>query len=860
VADAQDGQRLEQIGFLESGASHRLEGLPAFWRSSSENAVFQLWQDVRYGARTLAKSPAFVTAAILTLALGIGANAAIFSVVNSVLLKPMPFPDPDRLVIFMTVWTQGLGEGSSPTKFHLWREHTDTFQDVSAYRFGVANLTGGPNPEQIPSAQVSADFFRLFGATVALGRTFAPDEDQPNGPKVAVLSDGFWKRRFGGDPEAIGKTISLTDGPYEVIEILGPSFNREKFDPLPDVWLPFQLDENSTDQAHYFLVAGRLKPGVTMLRGDAQAQLAADEFRHRYPGSISLGPKEGFTLRSIQEVTVGDIRPSLLILIGAVSFVLLIACANVASLLLVRATGRKREIAVRSALGCSRGRMIRQLLTESLLLSLAGGALGLAIGTVGIHALLSVSSGRIPRIGQDGSLVNLDWHVVAFTILVSLVTGVLFGLIPAFQASRSDLSITLKEAGGRAGTGFRQNKARAVLVISELALAVVLLVGSALLIRTFVALRTVKPGFDARNVLTMRMSLAGSRFEKTAADDLLIRDGVQRISALPRVLAAASTCCVPLEGGYGLPFIIVGRPLDGPSSGDCGFLTISAGYFNTFKIPVLRGRSFTDHDDGAGTSVAIINQAMAQKFWPSGDPLKDRLIIGKGVGPEFENDPPRQIVGVVGDVRDGGLNRDPRPTVYIPWAQSLDAMNALNVRLSPMAWVVRTSVEPHSLSAAIQNELRQASGGLPVADIRSMDEIIVRSTARQDFNMLLMTIFAASALLLAAVGIYGLIAYSVQQRTQEIGIRLALGAEARDVRTMVIVQGMRLALAGVVIGLLAAFWCARLIASSLFGVKVWDPAAFITVPLVLSAAALIASWLPAVRASRVDPVVALRYE
>jgi predicted permease len=399
-----------------------------------------------------------------------------------------------------------------------------------------------------------------------------------------------------------------------------------------------------------------------------------------------------------------------------------------------------------------------------------------------------------------------------------------------------------------------------VLVVSEMALALILLIGAALLIRTFLALRSVDPGFNAHNVLTMQMSLTGPRFEKTAGVAQLARDGIERIESLPGVEAAGTTCCLPLEGGFGLPFTILGRPLtNGPYHGGGGWMTVSPRYFDVFKIPMMRGRAFTVRDDGSAPGVVIINQAMAHQYWPKSDPLKDRIVIGKGVGPEFD-EPARQIVGVVADVRDGGLNRNPRPTMYIPVAQVPDGVTALNARIGPIAWIVRTRVSPHSLTSAIEKELREASGGLPVAHVRSMDEIVVQSTARADFDMVLLTIFGCSALLLAAIGIYGLMAYSVEQRTQEIGIRMALGAESHNVRNMVIVQGMRLALIGVVIGIAASFGLTRLIATFLFGVKSWDPAVFVIVPIVLSAVALFAVWLPARRATLIDPIDALRYE
>ncbi len=814
-------------------------------------------KDILHSVRMFRRSPAFTIAAIAALALGIGANTAIFSVVNAVLLKPLTYPDPDRIVQFLLTSPQGSGPGASVTKFNIWKQQTQVFQEVAAYDFGGPglNLTGGAFPEQVQGIHVTKDYFRLFGAEVAAGRTFTAEEDRPNGGHAVVLSNGLWKRRFGGDPGIVGRAISLGNQPYTVVGILASSFAT---DPPADLWLPFQFDPNSNDQAHYFIAAARLKPGVTLGMANAQMQLAANQFRRRYPGV--LGPKDGFGVQKLQDAIVSDVRSSLFVLIGAVSFVLLIACANVANLLLVRASGRRREIAIRAAVGAGRMRIIRQLLTESVLLSLAGGAFGLALGMVGVRALLAINPGNIPRIGEHGTAVTLDWRVLAFTLAVALLTGILFGLIPALEATRSDLSATLKESGGRTGTSFRQNKARSVLVVSEMALALILLIGAALLIRTFLALRSVDPGFNAHNVLTMQMSLTGPRFEKTASVAQLARDGIQRIESLPGVEAAGTTCCLPLEGGFGLPFTILGRPLtNGPYHGGGGWMTVSPRYFDVFKIPMMRGRAFTLRDDGNAPGVVIINQAMAHQYWPKTDPLKDRIVIGKGVGPEFD-EPARQIVGVVADVRDGGLNRNPRPTMYIPVAQVPDGVTALNARIGPIAWIVRTRVSPHSLTSAIEKELREASGGLPVAHVRSMDEIVVQSTARADFNMVLLTIFGCSALLLAAIGIYGLMAYSVEQRTQEIGIRMALGAESHNVRNMVIVQGMRLALIGVVIGIAASFGLTRLIATFLFGVKSWDPTVFAIVPLILSAVALFAVWLPARRATRVDPIDALRYE
>ncbi len=817
----------------------------------------ELLKDLHYSLRTFFRSPGFTLTAVAALALGIGANTAIFSVINTVLLKPLNYPEPDRLVAMMNVSPEGSGPAASHAKFNLWRAQTNVIQDLAAYRTGVVNLTGNDKPEQVPSEQVSESFFRLFGITPILGRSFTKEEDLPKGGNVVVLGNGLWKRRYGSDPNMIGKTVNISGDAFTVVGVLGPNADKS-LDPVPDIIQPFQIDPQSTEQGHYFQATGRLKPGISLAQANAQMKVAAAEFERKYPHA--LAPKNTFGVELLQELQVRGVRPSLLILAGAVMFVLLIACANVANLLLVRASTRRREIAIRAAVGAGRGRIIRQLLTESLVLALVSGVVGLALGTLGIKALLAASPGNIPRIGADGAAVELDWRVLLFTFGVALVTGVLFGLIPALESARTDLNSSLKESSGRSGSGFRQNKARSLLVVVETALALVLLIGSALLIRTFVALRSVKPGYDTHNVLTMRMSLSGDKYLKTAGVQQVLHDGLERIRAVPGVESASATCCVPLEGGYGLPFTISGRPLtDGPYHGGGNWQTISPGFFDVFKIPVLKGRAFTDRDDAAGPPVVLINESMVKKYWKDSDPLRDQIVIGRNVIVGF-NDPPRQIIGVVGDVRDGGLNRDPNPGMYIPNAQMDDAINALNVRLSPIAWVIRTRGEPHSVSAAVQEELRQASGGLPVARIRTMEEIVVRSTAREDFNMLLLTIFGCSALVLAAIGIYGLMAYTVQQRTQEIGIRMALGAESGALRNMVVGQGLVLALVGIAIGLGAAYGLTRLLTTILFQVKPLDPMAFTAVPVVLTLVALAAIWFPATRATKIDPVTALRSE
>src|SRR5580704_17519076 len=524
------------------------------------------------------KAPGFTATALAALALGIGATTSIFFVVNAVFLKPLTFPDPDRIVFFFLTSPTGPTYGGSATRFNIWREQTQVLQDVSAYEYAGTNLnlTGEAFPEQVHTIRVSADYFRLFGAPLIQGRSFTSDEDRPNGGHAAVLSYGLWQRHFGGDPNMVGRTISLSGVPYVVVGIVGAGFNTE-LDTPPEIWLPFQIDPASADHAQYFTVVARLKPGATLAMANAHLQLAADEFRRKFPNM--MGPRDGYSVQPLPEAIVSEVRSSLLILAGAVSFMLLIACANVANLLLVRATGRRREIAIRTAVGASRGRIIRQLLTESVVLSSIGGALGLALGYLGIRALMSVNTAGLPRVGEDGALIGIDWRVLLFTLAVSVTTGILFGLIPALQGSRTELNTALKDSSSRSGTGFRQNKTRSILVVVEMALAVVLLVGSALLIRTSIALQSVDPGYNTSNVITMRMSLTGPKYLKSMGVEQILRDGVDRIRAIPGVIDATATCCVPLQGGYGLGFQIVGRPLtDGQYHGGGEWITTSPGF------------------------------------------------------------------------------------------------------------------------------------------------------------------------------------------------------------------------------------------------------------------------------------------
>ena len=812
-----------------------------------------LRNDIKHSLQMFFKNPGFTIAAVVALALGIGANTAIFTVVNTVLLKPLTYPDADRMVNFLAR-TSGLANNlHNIPEFHFFQRQTNIFKEVVAYdNAGPGfNLTGG-RPEQVHGIHVTEGYFRVYGAPVVLGRTFTPQEDSPHGGKVVVLSYGLWQRRFGGDQAIVGKSLSLGNEPFTIVGVVGKDFVA---DPQADLWLPFQFEPASKDMNLFFEATGLLQPGVTVAQANAELLAAGPEYHRQFPDSDW---RPYFVVGPLRDSIIGDARNSLLMMLGAVGLVLLISCANVANLLLVRATVRKREFAIRSALGAGRARIVRQLLTESVLLSLAGGILGMALGFVGMRALLAVSPAGLPRIGEDGSGISIDWRVLGFTLAVSLLTGIFFGLFPAFSASRSDLNSTLKESGNRSGTGFREGKARSLLVVSEISLALVLLISAALLIRTFIAFHEVGPGFDAHNVLTMEMSLNGPRYQNTAGVTQLLRDGRNRLNALPGVELAAAGFWRPIDVEDGAGFQIVGHAVEKDCCGS-QWMSVTPGYLSLFKIPLLRGRDFTENDIAGAPSVDLINEAFARKYFPNEDPIGQHINHAELDGPLIRNRI-ETIIGLVADFHDSGLAQPADPMIIAPIAQVSDGYNAAYANIQPLFWLVRTRGDPRPSIPAITEQLRIASAGFPVAHIRTMDEVMGRSTARQSFNMLLLTIFGAVALLLAAIGIFGLMAYSVAQRTQEIGIRMALGADRDAIRKLVVWQGMRLALVGVVAGIAASFGLTRLLSTFLFGVKPWDPTVFVLAPFILTAITLVAVWLPAARASRVDPIKALHTE
>ena len=796
------------------------------------------------------------------MALGLGAGTAIFSVVDAVLLKPLPYPDAERIVVFLSGPDAAAGRGGPQvpaTVFNLLQQQAARIQHLSAYRFRPGSLTGGATPEPLAVAMVSAGFFRLFGGRTSHGRTFLAEEDLPGGGQVVVLGHDFWRRRFGGDPRVVGTPVSVDGVSRLVVGVLEREFDVRVFGLVPDVFLPLRVDPASTSHAAILGAAGRLPATTTPAATNASLVTLTAEFRSRFPGV--LGPEVAFRAEPLQEVMVRGYRSSLLLVVAAVGLLLLIACANVTNLLAVRGIRRRREIAVRAALGATRPQLLRQISVECLLLSAAGGLGGLALGLAGARAFLAFNPVYLPRLGDDAAALTLDWRVAAFSVLAATGASVLVGIYPAVRVSRASVNETLSASPGPATAGFRRPRPGGRLVAGQIALALVLLVCTGLLAKTFVALRSVDPGFSPDRILTLQTSLRDRRFGSTASVTSLVRDGIRQLGGLPAVVAAGAATELPLSGSdFRIPFAIVGRPLEGQSHGAPSWRLVSPTYFDAIDLPLMRGRFFTDGDDAQAEPGVVINETLARRFWPAGDPLNERLVLGQGLGPPFE-EPPRRIVGVVGDVRDGiGLAQETRPTVYVPLAQLSDEVTRLTFTITPLIWMVRTAVEPQAVVGPAQQRLQQAAGGVPVSGVRTLRATVADSLADADLSLLIALTFAALAVVLAATGVYGLMAFLVQQRLREMGIRLALGADARRVRNLIIGDGMRLAAGGIGIGLAGALSSTRLIASLLFGVTVRDPAVLTLAAALLCLVALLAVWLPARQASRVDPVVALRTE
>lgn len=817
--------------------------------------------DVRQALRLMRKSPTFTVIAVSALALGIGANTGIFSVIDKVMLQPLPYPEPDRIMKIGRKFPQGEGYSNSIPKYMVWRKN-NVFSSMAIYDLSGPgmNITDGDRPQEVKGVHASADYFKVFGIGPAIGRTFTSTEDAPNGPKAAIIGDKLWRSHFGGDPNILHRTLSLNGEPYPIVGVMPARFSP---DPPSDVWIAIQADPNSTNQGHYLSVAGRLKAGVTVEQARAEMKLRGEQFRRLYP--TWMDKSESVAVTPMRDAMVRDVKTALYVLLGAVALVLLIACANVANLLLARAASRQRELAIRAAVGASRWRVIRQLLTESVILSGIGGLVGFLLGAWGVRTLLLLVPGNIPRLTDSDHpqalLSLLDWRIVVFTIGISFLTGIIFGLFPALHISNPDVASTLKEASGRSGTGRRQNRMRKVLVGAEMALALVLLVSAALLIKTFVGLSNVNPGIDAHNVLTLQTSLAGGNYATTEKEDNLIVQVNRGIESLPGVQASAAAIVLPTDSEIDIPFNIPGKPpkKDQLYNGDEQWRFVSPHYFAVFRIPLLRGRQFNEHDVTNSAQVVIINRAMAKKYWPKEEALGQVINIGAGLGPQFK-DAPRQIIGIVGDVHETGLADKDVGVMYIPQSQVSEGLTTLANSVIPLSWCIRSQMDPNSLRTAVQKQIQAVDPLISIAKIRPMEQVIAEGVSRQDFNMMLLSIFAGIALVLAAIGIYGLMSYAVEQQTQELGIRMALGAGRRDVVKLIIKQGMTPASIGVAVGLAVAFGITRVLGSLLYGVKASDPETFVLVALVLSAVALFATYIPAQRAVKVDPVIALRQE
>ncbi|HKR21613.1 MAG TPA: ABC transporter permease, partial [Pyrinomonadaceae bacterium] len=773
------------------------------------------------------------------------ANTAIFSVVNTVLLRPLPYKDPDKLVM---VWEDASKHGyprdtPAAANFVDWRDQSTVFEGISAIADESFNLTGTGDPERIEGRRVSANLFPLLGVEPQLGRTFTPAEDQPGSNRVVLVSHSLWQRRFGGDNSIVGKTLNLNGETYTVVGVMPARFQFPSSD--DHLWAPiaFTADQAANRNRHYLQVVGRLKSNASLEQAQTEMNTIATRLQQQYPQSNA---DLGAAVTSLHEHLVGDIRPALLILLGAVGLVLLIACANVANLLLARAAVRQKEIAVRVALGARRWRLIRQFLTESVLLATLGGIVGLGIAYGGLILLKAF----IPENISQAREISMDLKVLGFTFLVSVLTGVIFGLAPAVQAARFNQTETLKEGGRDSATGSSGKRIRGLLVMSEVAVSLVLLIGAGLLINSFLRLRNVDPGFRADNLLTMKFVLPKPKYAEFQRRTGFYNDLVQRVEGIAGVKSAAVTTNLPLyRQGNSISVSIEGRPTPPPGQENIVVTRIvSPKYFDTMGIPFLSGRQLTDQETPTSPRAVVISETMARRYWPGEEAVGKRIGAGRIQRPEDWI----QVVGVVKDVRQFELTAEPRPQMYLSYRQA--------GFFEPNDLVVKTDVDPTSLAATVRKAVWEIDKDQPVSNIRTMEEILLDSIARQRFSMLLLAIFAAVALVLAAVGIYGVMSYSVAQRTHEIGIRMALGAQTGAVLKLAVAYGLKLVGAGIVIGLIAAFALTRVMSTLLFGVTATDPMTFTLISLLLVFVAALASYIPARRATKVDPIIALRYE
>ena len=798
-----------------------------------------MYNDIRFAFRTLIKSPGFTAIAVLTLALGIGACAAIFSVVNGVLLQPLDFPQPDRIVVIKETNLPQFPEFSvSPPDFLDWEKQTKSYAYLAAYSGAQINLTGEGEPQRLVGVKATAHYFDVYGIKPVLGRAFLPEEDAPGKEHVVVLSNPFWQRVFGGDAKVIGRSVQLNGESYNVIGVAPPKFGQAS---KVDVWMPMAFGPEDRDNknrgAHYINAAGRLKPGVTFAQADAELKLLAAQLAKQYPDS-----NKGWSafVMPMLDYSVRDVRVVLYTLLGAVGCVLLIACANIANLLLARATARHREISVRAALGASRFQLVRQLLTESVILALFGGAAGLVAANWGLKALLALAPADLPRTSD----IHLDLTVLVFSLLLSVITGIVFGIAPAWLAAHTDMNESLKQ-GARGSTDAR-GRLRGALVVIEVAFALVLLGGAGLLARSFMRLTHVNPGFNPTNATVLRLSLPEKKYGKDEQQVAFVDALMERLRALPGVQKVGLTHTLPLIGDWVLGFNIAGRPPIAPSDlPNTNYYSVTPDYFGAMGIPLIRGRLFTAQDNAKSPRVAIINETLAKQFFPNEDPLGKQINVTNGP------DTWRQIVGIVGDVKQYGVDKETTSQTYEPFAQK--PFRSLNI-------VLRTTGSPAAVIGALRPAVYSVDKDQPVGAIRPLEEIVGETIAKQRFAMMLLTVFSLVALLIASVGIYGVMSYSVAQRRSEIGIRMALGAQTHDVLQLILSSGGKLVGLGLLLGLGVTFAAARAMGSMLFQTSAYDQFTLGAITLLLAGVALIACLLPAQRATRVNPIEALRTE
>jgi predicted permease len=816
-------------------------------------AMRNLIGDFRYGLRILLRNPGFTLAAIVVLALGIGANTAIFSIVNAVLLRPLPYEDPSRIIQIWHVPPAKSFPGMSffsvsPANYLDWQSQNRSFKQMAAYGFRSFTVGGGQRPEAIRGAAVAPDLFSILRVQPALGRVFSPEEDRPSQGNVVILGNKLWRNHFASDPSIVGRNVTLNGQTYSVIGVMPPKF---KFPDWADLWVPlaWSNEQRAVRGNHNYMVIGRLKPDVNVQHAKADLSTISARLEQQYPEDDKGW---GATVLPLREQMVGDVRPALLVLLGAVAFVLLIACANVANLVLAKTVARKKEIAIRTALGASRGAVLRQILVETLILSLAGGALGLFLARFSLTLIEKFLADRLPSSIE----ITLDAQVLAFTVFLALFSGILAGLLPAARFTRTDVNEALKQGQGRGSSDSGGSKTRGMLVVSEVALSLVLLIGAGLMLRTLLQLSSVRPGFDPNNVLTAALPVPNTKFPSPAAQISFCDQVLRELRAMPGVESAGLIDSLPLDGGGShQPVAVEGQPVvpmaDQP---EVDVRVISPGYLHAMRIPLVRGRDLNDADVAGRPPVVLISESLAKRFWPSENP------IGKHVTLTFFPDAVREVAGVVGDVKQDSLDQN-RPVEMLYWPVSqITAPPSETWRSFGLSLAVRTSADPTSVISAVTSAVHRVDPEMPVEQLVTMEGLISASLFPQRFNVLLLGAFAGLALVLAAVGIYSVLSYTVRRRVREIGIRMALGASHSDVLRMVITDGMKPILLGVAIGLAAALALSRVVASLIFGARATDPLTFAAVALLLVAVGLLATILPAYRATRVEPVRILREE